>query len=205
MMLAARDLASGSMIAWTGIPSGSATHVARAVAVLFRLHGAPLVLKSDNGSCFISQRFRTLLARFGVVHLRSPRSWPSYNGSCESGIGMLRAMTGTLAATQGRQHRWTSEDMEMARTQAEGLMVRRSGRLLRSRDVWRARRPVRSLDRRRLRRRFLDILTRMRARESDPHRHRSRLRRRALEDALKQLGYLTITKGWVRARSRPRR
>lgn len=197
-ILAIRDLASRYPIAWEPLSRGTADHVAVVLRKLFRRTGsAPLILKSDNGGCFVGVRVRGLLARFGIVHLRSPRAWPQYNGACEAGIGLLRALTDTAAAMRGDPDCWTLEDLEEARARASD-MAKKSGR---ARRDWKKRRRVgareRELFRRELRRRLAE-LTKC---DASPYRHRARIRRRAIQESLTALGYLEITSGWVRARS----
>jgi len=200
VVLAVRDLGSGQTLAWAPLPRGRAEDVARAIGRLFRRHSGPLILKSDNGSCFTAPRFRTLLARFGVVHLRSPRAWPQYNGACEAGIGLLGALTNTLAAGQGREDRWSQEDLEEARERANRFPRYRGSRLVAAGKLWSRRTAVRPADRRRFRvvlRRSLESL-----RQANPKHRRRRtwLKRKAVQQALQKLGYLTIRSGWVRAR-----
>lgn len=201
-VLAVRDLSSRFTIAWVPLSTGSAERVATAMITLFRRHGAPLVLKSDNGSCFISPRFRALLARSGIVHLRSPRAWPQYNGACEAGIGVLRALTDTAAAMRGQPDLWTIEDLEEARDRANDMMLRGRGpKAAPARDAWRKRTRV-TLRARRLFRLVLERkLTLLRKADPQAHRHRARLRRKAIQQSLVELGYLEIRTGWVRARS----
>jgi hypothetical protein len=49
-IFAVRDLASHRQLAWQPVASEKADEVLRVLADLIREHGAPLVLKSDNGS-----------------------------------------------------------------------------------------------------------------------------------------------------------
>jgi transposase InsO family protein len=53
---------------------------------LFRRHGAPLLLKRDNGSPFNNQHVDEVMARFGVLPLNNPPHFPRYNGAMEKGI-----------------------------------------------------------------------------------------------------------------------
>ena len=46
---------------------------------LFDLYGAPLVVKSDNGSAFAESRVQALLAEKNVLQLFSPPHYPRYN------------------------------------------------------------------------------------------------------------------------------
>lgn len=204
MVLSVRDLASGYSVAWTALPSGSAEHVTRAVGELFRRIGAPLVLKSDNGSCFAAAAFRTLLARHGVAHLRSPRAWPQFNGACEAGIGLLRVVTDALAAGHGRVDRWTVEDLEEARERANTLPRYRGTSLVSAGEEWKKRRHVTAAARHRLRRAIERHLIVLRRQDPKYCRHRARLRRRAIQDALVELGTLEIRGRWVGARLRGR-
>jgi transposase InsO family protein len=117
-LLAVRDLASGCQLLWLPVPDESAASAGAALVALFREHGAPLVLKSDNGSAFIAEETGALLAGWGVAQLFSPPRLPRYNGSCEAGIGSMKARTYHEAARGGRPGEWTCEDAEAARLQA---------------------------------------------------------------------------------------
>jgi putative transposase len=117
-VLAVRDLASGMQLAWLPVQDEKADTTASVLQMLFAQHGAPLVLKSDNGSPFISQRFYELLNDWQVVPLFSPPRMPEYNGACEAGIEAMQVRTYSLAARMGRIVHWTSDDLEAARQQA---------------------------------------------------------------------------------------
>jgi transposase InsO family protein len=117
-LLAVRDLASGYQLLWLPVPDESSAAAAAALASLFRQHGPPLVLKSDNGSAFLSGEVEALLAGWGVWPLFSPPRTPRYNGACEAGIGSMKARTHHQAARQGRPGEWTCDDAEAARREA---------------------------------------------------------------------------------------
>jgi len=117
-LLAVRDLASGKQLLWRPTPDMTAATAVAALTSLFIAHGAPLVLKSDNGSAFIDGRTQELLARFGTIGLFSPARTPSYNGSIEAGIGSLTSRTEQHAARHGRPGYWTFDDAEAARLEA---------------------------------------------------------------------------------------
>ena len=100
--------------AWTAVRDASA---AEALAVLEQLvieHGPPLVLKSDNGSAFISKQLAEWVARWQIVPLFSPVRMPRYNGACEAGIGGMKRRTEILAARQGRFGDWLSNELYAA-------------------------------------------------------------------------------------------
>jgi len=53
-LLAVRDLASGMQLLWLPVTDETARTAMAGLEALFRQHGPPLVLKSDNGSAFIA-------------------------------------------------------------------------------------------------------------------------------------------------------
>lgn len=117
-LLAVRDLASGQQILWQPLRAATAAAAAEALAGLFLVLGAPLVLKSDNGSAFGAPAVTTVLHNFGVLSLFSPPHTPSYNGAIEAGIGSLKARTAAHAARHGRPGCWTWDDVAAARLEA---------------------------------------------------------------------------------------
>jgi transposase InsO family protein len=146
-----RDLASGLELAWLPVDAATAEATIAVLAALFREYGPPLVLKSDNGSPFTAQAARALLAEWNVVHLYSPPYTPSYNGSCEAGIGGLKSRTRHLADYDGDSEAWTVEHLQAARRMAneEHYPRRLHGRT--AAEVWRDRAPISTEERRRFR------------------------------------------------------
>jgi transposase InsO family protein len=120
-LLSVRDLSSGQQLLWKPLDSMNAAEAMAELIVLFQKAGAPLVMKSDNGSAFISEEMEELLNSHGVIHLLSPPGFPQYNGSCESGIGALKDRTMWKAALGGRPREWTSGDLEAARHEANEI------------------------------------------------------------------------------------
>ena len=129
-VLAVRDLASGMMLAWEPLPSLTTEVTQAALARLFALHGAPLILKVDNGSAFRAQAFQDFLQAADVIPLYSPPSCPGYNGAIEAAIGSLKKRTAEHAEEQGHAGRWDVADLEVARTAANASHPRRlNGRM----------------------------------------------------------------------------
>lgn len=120
-IFAVRDLASGMQLAWLPVPSTAAKHAIPIVEALIQAQGAPLVLKSDNGSAFISDDWNRLLDRWQVTALYSPARRPQFNGSIESGIGAMKVRTEMLSITHGLGGSWTEQVMEAALYQANHL------------------------------------------------------------------------------------
>ena len=120
-ILAVRDLASGCQLGWLPVLDETVETTIDALQWLFLEHGAPLVLKSDNGSGFIAEAMRGFLDRWEVRPLFSPPYTPEYNGSIEAGNGALKTRTHEEAARQGRSGCWTADDTEAARRMANEL------------------------------------------------------------------------------------
>ncbi|MBI5115848.1 hypothetical protein HZA56_05200, partial [Candidatus Poribacteria bacterium] len=86
---------------------------------LFKIHGAPLVLKGDGGKdLLVSAEVKKLLEEYGVTGLLSPPYYPRYNGAIEAGIGSLKMHTFYEAAKRGRIGHWTADDVEGGRQKA---------------------------------------------------------------------------------------
>jgi hypothetical protein len=141
-LLAARDLASGCQLLWLPAADESAREACAALEALFRAHGAPLVLKSDNGSAFASADLAALLDAWGVWQLLSPPRTPRYNGACEAGIGSMKARTHHRAAAEGRPGQWTCDDAEAARLQANETARPRGPSGPTPEESWQGRRPI---------------------------------------------------------------
>jgi hypothetical protein len=86
-----QDLASRyKFLPWVGERILGET-VAERLEQLFRQHGAPLVLKRDNGGNLNQHAVDVVLARYWVVPLNSPRQYPPYNGGMERAIREVKA------------------------------------------------------------------------------------------------------------------
>lgn len=117
-ILAVRDLASGFVLAAYPCEHASAATTVTVLRGLFRIYGAPLVLKTDNGSHFTAVGVEALLMAWGVVQLLSPPGMPPYNGAIESGMGSLKTRAWCAAARNDRPGEWTFDDVEEARCSA---------------------------------------------------------------------------------------
>ena len=117
-ILVVRDLASGAQLLALPVEEATAATTIAALQALFREHGAPLVLKSDNGGAFTADEVERFLEERGVNHLLSPPRLPSYNGACEAGIGSLKVRAHHESARNDRAGEWTCDDVEAARLMA---------------------------------------------------------------------------------------
>lgn len=150
-LLAVRDLASGQQLVWRPVRDTTAEAALAQMQMLIANHGAPLVLKSDNGSAFIAELFRDGLKGHHVEILFSPPRMPSYNGSIEAGIGSLTSRTEQHAARRGHPGHWTWDDTEAALHEANAT-TRPFGLTGPSPDaVWSGRTPITQSERTRFR------------------------------------------------------
>ncbi|MBL9149570.1 MAG: transposase family protein [Phycisphaerae bacterium] len=119
--LLVRDLAGSMQLAAIPAAHATAAVAAETLRALVAAHGAPLVLKTDNGSNVAEAEVREALAAMGIAHLRSPPGTPRYNGSVEAGIGSLKARLRAIASARGRPAAPTADDLEEARLEANEL------------------------------------------------------------------------------------
>jgi transposase InsO family protein len=117
-LLAVRDLASHQQLLWLPVFDMTADTTIEMLWMLFVLHGAPLVLKADNGSAFIADATKDFLSPMGVNLLFSPPHTPEYNGSIEAGIGSLKTRTERHATRAGHPAYWTWDDVAAALSEA---------------------------------------------------------------------------------------
>ena len=141
-LLAVRDLASGQQLAWLPVRDVTAATLLPVLTSLFVVHGAPLVLKSDNGSACGDTEVQRLCTRFGVRNLFSPPRTPRYNGSIEAGISSLTTRTEQAAARRGCPDDWTYDDAELARWEANATARPRGINGPSPDELWNARTPV---------------------------------------------------------------
>jgi transposase InsO family protein len=117
-VLVVRDLASGKILFTLPAETRDAELVRDVLKHLFLSHGAPLVLKSDNGKELIAEVVKDLLDEYGVEPLLSPEYYPQYNGAIEAGNGSLKTHAYYAAARHGRLGHWTADDIEEGRLKA---------------------------------------------------------------------------------------
>ena len=198
-LLAVRDLASGHQLLWLPVVEPTGRAAANALAGLFMVHGAPLVLKSDNGSPFTSAVVGQLAHDFGVRMLFSPPGVPRYNGAIEAGIGSLKTRTEQHAARHGRPGQWNCDDVAAAALEANATARPRGPSGPSPDELWAARSPIGAAERAR----FELEMERQRSAtdaqggpETNPTTDASnRARERpCLRRALEGLGYLTYTR-----------
>ena len=199
-VLAVRDLASGLQLAWAPLLDATSAAVVRALAVLFIVHGAPLVLKSDNGSAFLAEALKGLLRRWQVWPLYSPPGRPGYNGAIEAAIGSLTTRTQFQAYCHGHAGRWTVADLDAAREVANTTSRPRGRNGPTPAEVWAERRPPTRAEHEAFATLVREGEARARAQSHIAgdacldHYEQAALHRRVLTQALVECGLLTITR-----------
>lgn len=185
-LLHVRDLASHYHLAALPVMQTTATTVCGLLRRLCAHVGAPLVLKVDNGSSFVSHDLRDWARRCGTQLLYSPPCCPRYNGSIEASIASITTRAHHAAVGGGHPEVWTCDDVEAARASANAIVRRPSGRTADA--SWRAAARITTIERRRFDRR---CATARRRRIDQPPRVQQRI---AIVDTLRQLGYVSITR-----------
>jgi hypothetical protein len=188
-IFAVRDLASGMELAWQPVPDETAETTRDALLALFREHGPPLVLKSDNGGAFKAEVIQ-LLEGWRVTPLLSPPETPRYNGSREAGNGALKTRTHYLAHDPGF---WTSDDMEAAQRYTNEYYRRRETDRT-ALKIWNARTAIDDTERKR----FLLTVRRIRSQMEETMNPgdqtaatKAAIERRVVSQALEEFGILS--------------
>lgn len=199
-VFAVRDLASGMQLAWLPVADLTTAPVRAELQVLFTIYGAPLVLKSDNGSAFRAEVVKALFRRWQVWPLYSPPGQPGYNGAIEASIGSLKKRTQFLTERAGHPDDWTSVDLEQARAHANGTSRPQGPQGPTPQQAWEWRRPLTRGERQAFAARVIDLEEQARCQagiardEQLNHYEQATLHRRVLQEALVGSGILSITR-----------
>jgi hypothetical protein len=192
-----RDLASGRQLCWQAAGDQTEALVVDELQLLFTIYGAPLVLKSDNGSAFRAGRCKNFLQRWEVWPLYSPPGCPNYNGAVEASIGSLKRRTEFVAGRHGHTEGWMSADLDEALALANHE-VRATGQSPQGR--WDARRAPTTDERDAFTALVCGLEEQARAKagiapetELD-HYDQAALHRGVLQEALLERGYLSMTR-----------
>jgi transposase InsO family protein len=198
-ILAVRDLASRMQLGWLPVTSESAEETCHALEDLFRRHGPPLVLKSDNGSAFIDADTGQLLERWGVFPLFSPPRTPQYNGSCEAGNGAMKIRTEHQAILAAEPGQWTAAALAAAQEIANCIHRPWGHRGPTAAAVWHERQRITAAERAAFRRAVRKHREQARdelgypQNESLSRKDQARLDRLAIGRACVECGLLTVT------------
>ena len=194
-LLLVKDLGSEALLEVLPTCDMKALTVIDLLAFLFDFYGAPLVIKSDNGSGFISEDVRAFLKEQGVKLLLSPPHIPSYNGAAEAGVGTVKTHAFWHATLSGRPCQWTLDDVYAAKSRANATVLAHGHTPL---EVFDTRQPVTQEERE-----TLDAVYRSYEKEGRQRldfeeedeltlKQQAQVDRYALRKALTEIGYLTF-------------
>ncbi len=201
LLFVVRDLASGYRLAAVPCKGERAQVACDTLRALFAAHGAPLVLKHDNGPGFRAHATQRLLEEHEVQSLASPVYRPQYNGSVERSLGWTKVRTEHLAQLAGHAGVWTQENIEQARAQANATLRPWGARGPTPHAAFHGRRPITPDERQAFKETMhallqQELMTRMDERgriiTSTPYEV---MRRRSIMRALITCGYLKIRRG----------
>jgi transposase InsO family protein len=199
-VFAVRDLASGMQLAWRPVMDMTAQTAQAELRVLFTIHGAPLVLKSDNGSAFRADSSKHQLGRWQVWPLYSPPGEPGYNGAIEASIGSLKKRTQHAAYLAGHAGAWTGADLDRAKDLANQVARPRGAAGPTPEEAWQSRRPPSLPEREAFARAVRQLEDNTRDQRGIAletvldHYEQAALHRGVLQQALLERGLLTITR-----------
>jgi transposase InsO family protein len=110
------ELNSRRTLCLRSVPGERAADVEQLLEELFARHGAPLVLKLDNGSAFVSRRLARFCRRYGVTLLHSPVRQPRWNGACEVSARWAKVRAYAAWRARGGLGALTQADLDAAVT-----------------------------------------------------------------------------------------
>lgn len=117
------ELESRKLLALRSVRGERSSETIRCLTDLIGRHGAPLVLKLDNGSAFVARRLARFCESHGITLLHSPVRRPSYNGTCEVSGRWAKARAQAAASLRGAGLTLTQDDLDQAVT-LEGALPR---------------------------------------------------------------------------------
>jgi transposase InsO family protein len=199
-ILNVRDLASHQQLLWLAVEHENAATVVEALADLFTTHGAPLVMKCDNGPAFRAHATKHVLLDHEVFTLYSPPYCARFNGACERANCTLKELTEHIADQAGRPGFWKADDLFQARLRANRFSRPWGATGATPEQSWTARAGL-SLDKRQIMWQHLqcEIATLLDQRELDStvalsHYTQTEIERLAAQPVLEQLGLLHVTR-----------
>ncbi len=86
-----------------------AQHVIKSLEAIFRTHGLPETIRSDNGPPFTSREFEAFLKSLGIIHKKGVPYWPQSNGEVERCNATLLKIV-RIARLEGKDWKKALED-----------------------------------------------------------------------------------------------
>ena len=117
------ELHSRKTLCVESVPGERAGAVIACLRRLIEKHGAPLVLKADNGSAFIAKCLARFCGSHGITLMHSPVRRPRWNGTCEVSGRWAKRRAVAAAALRGASGGLCQADLDCAVTFC-GIMPR---------------------------------------------------------------------------------
>jgi putative transposase len=193
-LLAVRDLASHQQLLWLPTRDLVAQTAIDALQMLFTIHGAPLVLKTDNGSAFLADATKHFLSSWQVQVLFSPPHMPRYNGSIEAGIGSLKTRTERYAAREGHPGYWTMDNVAAAQAEANATARPQGETGPTPNELWQNRRPITAAERQSFHKTVQKQRAELNPKEDLPDKQERRMQRQVIRRALVEHGILLFSR-----------
>jgi transposase InsO family protein len=193
-LLAVRDLASHQQLLWLPVFDMTADTTIEALEMLFTIHGAPLVLKADNGSAFIADATQEFLFPFAVNLLFSPPHTPENNGAIEAGIGSLKTRTERYASRDGHPGFWTMDNVAAGQMEANATARPQGETGPTPKELWQPRRSITAEERVLFQEAVLRQREELGAKEESSNKEERRMQREAIRRALVEHGILLFTR-----------
>jgi hypothetical protein len=110
------ELHSKKVLTLQAVTGECAEEAERVLEALIAEHGAPLVLKLDNGSGFLAGRFADCCRRHGITLLHSRPRTPRDNGCCEVSVRWAKLRAKVAAERRGAGGVFCQADLDAAVT-----------------------------------------------------------------------------------------
>jgi transposase InsO family protein len=110
------EMHSRKTLCLQSVPGERAASVVGCLQQLIDWHGAPLVLKADNGSAFVSDRVAAFCHEHGITLMHSPVRRPSWNGTCEVSGKWAKRRAEAAARHRGSPEHLLQADLDRAVT-----------------------------------------------------------------------------------------
>jgi transposase InsO family protein len=103
--------------------------VSEAMKVVFSRLGVPVIVRSDNGPCFASSRFKEFADRCGFRHVTSSPRYPQSNGLAERSVGLVKGLWRKSSSKNNALFAYRSTPLKYSKYSPGDLMF---GRTMRS-------------------------------------------------------------------------
>ena len=118
---------------WIEAVSSTSSTVIELSRTLFAQFGVPEVIVTDNGPCFVSEEFETILVKNGIKHITSTPYHPATNGLAECTVQMVKR--GLKKETEGSMATRLAKVLMAYRTTPQSTMGMTPSQLLQGQRI----------------------------------------------------------------------